>query len=95
MDEVSEALERLSADDCAFSEEQTKEIAAVVKSTMVDNATIAPRTTVKTQQHPHLHTYLPMKLWGCLGSDDTVENKFKQLAEFAFCEALVVEFIQY
>lgn len=88
MDEVSAALEKLTTDECsAFSEGQTSEIASVVKATMVDNATVAPRTTVKTQHHPHLHKYLPMRLWGCFGSDDTIENKFKQLAEF-MCQVL-------
>ena len=88
MDEVSDALEKLSTVECSvFSQDQATEIASVVKATMVDNTTIAPRTTVKTQHHPHLHHYLPMKLWGCLCSDDTVENKFKQLAEF-MCQVL-------
>ena len=63
-DEVSGTLEYLSTDECTFSQEQTIEIAEVVKSTMVEHATIAAKTVVKTQHHLHLHNYLPMKLWG-------------------------------
>ena len=87
MDEVTEVLEHLSTVDSAFSEAQKKEIAAVVKSTMVDTATASARATAKTQQHLSLHNYLPAKLWACLESDDKRENKFRQLAEF-MCQSL-------
>ena len=87
MDEVTEVLEHLSTVDSTFSEAQKKEIAAVVKSTMVDTATASARATAKTQQHLSLHHYLPAKLWACLESDDKRENKFRQLAEF-MCQSL-------
>ena len=87
MDEVTEALSYLGQDTCVFSEKQKQEIGGVAQATMVDPSTIWTRSTVKTQQHLHLHHYLPQRLWACLESEDKKENTFRQLAQF-MCQSL-------
>ena len=87
MDEVTAVLEHLGRDDCLFTIEQRQEIGVVAQATMVDPTTVVTRTVAKTQQHLHLHDYLPARLWACLESGDRKENKFRQLAQF-MCQSL-------
>lgn len=87
MDEVTAVLEHLGRDDCLFTNEQRQEIGVVAQATMVDPTAVVTRTVVKTQQHLHLHYYLPARLWACLESGDRKENKFRQLAQF-MCQSL-------
>ena len=87
MDEVTEVLEHLGRDACLFTNEQRQEIGVVAQATMVDPTAVVTRTVVKTQQHLHLHYYLPARLWACLESGDRKENKFRQLAQL-MCQSL-------
>ena len=81
---VTEVFEYLAQDVSPFSKEQKQQIAEVAQSTMVDTTVVGPRAVhaVKTQQHLHLHNYLPARLWAVLESADSKENKFRQLAHF-------------
>ena len=82
MVEVTEALEHLAKPSVVFSGDQRKEIGQVVQSTMADHTqTKRQSTTSKTQSNPCLEHYLPASLWGCLESDDWLDNKLRQLAQ--------------
>ena len=87
MDEATAVLAHLGEDACLFSPEERQSIGAVAQATMVESATSTARATAKTQQHLCLHRYLPQRLWSFLESDDSMENKFRQLAQF-MCQCL-------
>ena len=89
LDEASEALEHIGHDSCIFPAESRQSIGAVVQATTVDSMHLLKRTTTATttQQNLCLHQYLPQRLWAFLESDDSKENKFRQLAQF-MCQCL-------
>ena len=64
-------------------------ISLELQSTMVDPTTTSARAVhaVRTQQHLHLHNYLPARLWARLESEGVKDNKFRQLAHF-MCQSL-------
>ena len=83
MVEVTQALEHLAKSTVVFSVDQRREIGQVVQSTMADHTeTKRQSTTSKTQSNLCLEHYLPARLWGCLESEDRIDNKFRQLAQF-------------
>ena len=83
MAEVTEALGYLAKSSAVFSEGQRREIGQVVQSTMADPHQTKRQSTVsKTQQNLSLEHYLPAGMWGCLESEDRIDNKFRQLAQF-------------
>ena len=82
---VTDALDYLGNESKIFSLEQRQSFGKAINATMdLEGARSFTRTAVvnKTQQHLHLHNYLPKKLWGALESADTKINKFKLLAQF-------------
>ena len=87
MDEVTEVLAHLGKDTCIFSPEERQSIGAVARATMDDPVTPSTRAHARTQQNMCLHNYLPLRLWAFLESEDSQENKFRQLAQF-MCQCL-------
>ena len=83
MDQVTDALEYLTEEHNTFNLPQRREIAEVVKQSQKSEIVGAKSKKGWTMQtHLYLYNYLPALLWSILESNETLENKLKQLAAF-------------
>ena len=65
-----------------FSEDDKIVIANCVIDGQATNVAPAQRQTSKQQTNKHLANYLPASVWAMLFADDSLINKFRNLAEF-------------